>query len=58
MPLTLSPTIRSLEGILINSAQLVRKQFKYLGFCDSKMAPDETPWGFSTKATGKKVSLR
>ena len=42
MPLTLSPTIRQQESILINSAQLVHKYFKYLGFCDSKMAPDKT----------------
>jgi hypothetical protein len=27
---------------LFNSAQLVREYFKYLGFCESRMAPDET----------------
>jgi hypothetical protein len=28
-------------NVLVNSAQLVRKYFKYLGFCSSKMEPDE-----------------
>jgi hypothetical protein len=32
-------------SVLFNSAQLVRMYFKYLGFCDSKMAHDETRRG-------------
>jgi hypothetical protein len=28
------------EGVLFNSAQLVREYFRYLGFCNSKMAPE------------------
>src|ERR1039458_3655751 len=43
--------------VLINSAQLVRKHFKYLGFCDSRMTPDETRRDPAVKTTGTKVPL-
>jgi hypothetical protein len=45
-------------SVLFNSAQLVRKHFKYLGFCDSKLATPsrrlmKCTRGLATKQPGK-----
>jgi len=46
------PQTRALS-LLVNSAHLVRRYFKYLGFCDSELATDEMRRGSRHRATGK-----
>jgi hypothetical protein len=44
MTLASEPDYTPTGTVLFNSAQLVRKYFKYRGFCNSKMVPEETRW--------------